>query len=65
MLKPDPDKHWRIYLFIGSFVCVSIFMFWPYLLGAIVLYAVAKGLFDTRHHRNQNRRRRCGRRCRR
>jgi hypothetical protein len=62
MLNLGPDKNWRIYLFASSMVLVFVFALWPYILGFIVLYAIAQGFSSQRHH--NNRRRRCERRCR-
>jgi len=62
MFQPNPDKHWRIWLFIGSFVIVAVFSFWHYIIIVIVLYAVAKGLCSTNNHSKLNKR--CRRRCR-
>jgi hypothetical protein len=55
MLQLDPDKHWHIWLFIGSFVLVVGFALGTGILGLIVLYGVVEG-FSAPHHRP----RRCG-----
>ena len=62
MLKLDPDKNWGIWLFICAFAFVFLYALWPYILGFIVLYAIAKGISTTPNHSNQKRR--CRHRCR-
>lgn len=64
MLNLDPDKNCRIYLFGSSIVLVVVFALWPYLLGFIVLYAIAKGLSNTHHHSSRRKRSRQSRRSR-
>ena len=63
MLNRDPDKNWVIWLFICAFIFVILSALWPYILGFIVLYAVAQGFSNTQHDGNRDRR--CRRRCRR
>ena len=63
MLNLDHDKNWVIWLFICAFAFVVLYALWPYILGFIVLYAISQGFTNTHHH--SNRRRKCGRRCRR
>jgi hypothetical protein len=63
MLKLDHGKHWVIWLFIAAFAFIVLYTLWPYILGFIVLYAVAQGFSSTHHHSNHNGR--CRRRCRR
>jgi hypothetical protein len=61
MLNPDHDKNWVLWLFIAAFAFIVLYTLWPYILGFIVLYAIAKGFSS--HQSNHNRR--CRRRCRR
>jgi hypothetical protein len=63
MLNPDHDRNWVIWLFIAAFAFVVLYALWPYIVAAIVLYAIAKGFSNTQHYSNNNRR--CRRRCRR
>ena len=44
-MLPDPNRNWTIWIFIGSFVFVSLFMFGPYILFFIVCYS--KGILCT------------------
>ena len=60
MLNLDHDKNWVIWLFICAFAFVILYALWPYIVAAIVLYAVAKGLSSTHDYSN---RRRCQRSC--
>jgi hypothetical protein len=64
MLNLDPDRNWVIWLFIAAFAFIVLYALWPYILGFIVLYAVAQGFVNTHHHRNRRRRCRRNRRCR-
>ena len=63
MLNPDHDNNWVIWLFICAFAFVILYALWPYILTAVVLYAVAQGFSNTHQHGNHNGR--CRRRCRR
>ncbi len=63
MLNRDPDKNWVIWLFVCAFAFFVLYALWPYIVAAIVLYAVAQGFSSTHHHSNHNGR--CRRRCRR
>jgi cell division protein FtsW (lipid II flippase) len=61
MLEPDLEN-WILYLFIAAFTLVLIYLLWPYLVAAVVLYAILKAFISQPHHSNG---RRCRRRCRR
>ncbi len=64
MLNRDHDKNWVIWLFSGVFAFVVLYALWPYILGFIVLYAIARE-FSSTQHQHGNQERRCRRRCRR
>ena len=49
MLKLDPENC-VIYLFIAVFALLALCPLWPYLLAALVLYAIAQGFCSQRHH---------------
>jgi hypothetical protein len=60
-LKLDPEN-WVIYLFIAAITVLLIYLLWPYLVVAALLYAIIKAFTGQHHHSNG---RRCRRRCRR
>ena len=62
MTKPDPDNP-LIYLFIAVFALLVVYALWPYLLAALVLYAIAQGFCSQRHHSNHHNHSSRGRRC--
>lgn len=50
----DPDKNIVGYLFFASFAFAICYTMWPYILGAIVLYAIVKGFCSQRHSNKGN-----------
>ena len=48
----NPDKNPGVCLFVSVFICVFVFTCWPYIVGFIVLYAIAKGISAPRHNNN-------------
>jgi hypothetical protein len=62
MLNSDHDKNWVIWLFIAAFAFFLLYTLWPFILGFIVLYAIAQGFSNTHHHNHDGT---CRRRCRR
>ena len=44
MLQLDPEPNWIVWLFIGAFCCVVVWEFWPYIICAVIVIGLVKGV---------------------
>jgi len=52
----DPNKNSWIYLFVCAFGLVIVYAYWPYIIAAIIPYAIAKGFCTPRSDHDNHRR---------